>query len=60
MYSIEVGFGKSDYEVKMTTDNKAQAWAVYNKYHVHSGGKKRLIFHKGRKRVLARIITHKY
>lgn len=61
IYYVDLGKGSGAYQTRLTTENEAQAWAVYRGYNVHSGYKKRLrrIGKSRRVKVLARLITYK-
>jgi hypothetical protein len=54
LYSVEIGRNHGRYRTILSTDNHAQAQAVYHGYNVHSGGKKRLLWQG---MVIARVIT---
>jgi hypothetical protein len=62
MYVIERGKNSGSYTEYFSTENKAQALAIYLGVHVHSGGKKRLIFiaPNGVRRTIKRHLTNKY
>lgn len=62
LYAIQLASNpKGSYRTILTTTNRAQAYAVYNGYNIHSGAKKRLLYTRnGFTRTVQRLITHKY